>query len=140
MAEVLSRFYPRHPRFLSATLVNRLPEIERVARLVEDFAQRHGVPAAVVHDVNLSLEEVLANVMSYGYEDEAEHTIEVRVTLERDHVAVRVEDDGFAFNPLEAPPPNLAAGAQARSRGGLGLHLLRSLMDTLDYRRDGRRN
>jgi anti-sigma regulatory factor (Ser/Thr protein kinase) len=55
-------------------------------------------------------------------------------------VRVEIEDDGSAFNPLDIPVPNLATPLQDRDPGGLGIHLARSLMDGIHYRRVGRRN
>jgi anti-sigma regulatory factor (Ser/Thr protein kinase) len=53
---------------------------------------------------------------------------------------VRVEDDGRAFNPLDAPAPDLRLGVDERPIGGLGVHIVRSVMDALEYRRDNARN
>ena len=82
----------------------------------------------------------MTNIISYAYDDDADHYVMVRVALDRDVVSVRVEDDGRAFNPLDAAPPDLRLGADERPIGGLGVHIVRSVMDTLEYQRENERN
>jgi len=125
---------------LSVTLANRLPEIARLAGLVEAFGEAHGLPADLVFSLSVSLDEVLSNVFSYAYDDTGAHEVHVRVTLDGDQVSVEVEDDGRPFNPLEARAPDIRAGLDRPGTGGFGLHIVRSLMDALDYRREGGRN
>lgn len=125
---------------LSVTLAARLPEITRLAGLVEDFGTRHGLPSSVVFDLNLSLEEVLTNVISYAYDDPHERSVDVRLKVDRSQVWAEIEDEGRAFNPLEAAPPDTEAGLDERRVGGLGIHLVRSLMDSVEYRREKGRN
>ena len=125
---------------LSITCPSRLEEIEKTAQLIEAFGATHGLSAKVVGSLNLALDEVMTNIISHGYDDEAEHQIEIRVALDGDTVSVRVEDDGRAFNPLEAPKPDIDLDLDQRPIGGLGVHIVRSVMDALDYRRAGDRN
>ena len=94
----------------------------------------------VTFSLNLALDEVVTNIISYAYDDAADHHVMVRVALDRDVVSVRVEDDGRAFNPLDAPPPDLRLGADERPIGGLGATIVRSVMDALEYHRENDRN
>ena len=82
----------------------------------------------------------MTNIISYVYADGAEHQIGVRVALDGDGVTVRVEDDGRAYNPLDTPTPDLQLDVEERPIGGLGVHIVRSMMDTLEYRRENDRN
>jgi anti-sigma regulatory factor (Ser/Thr protein kinase) len=125
---------------LSITCPNRLSEIGKAAQLIEAFGLAQGLSSEVVFELNLALDEVVTNIISYAYDDEAEHQIGIRVTLESDGVSVRVEDDGRAFNPLDAPQPDLGLGLDERPIGGLGVHIVRSVMDGLEYRREDDRN
>jgi anti-sigma regulatory factor (Ser/Thr protein kinase) len=128
------------PEALSVTFPNRLTEIERAARLIEAFGETHGLSPKVTFSLNLALDEVVTNIISYAYDDDADHFVIVRVALDRDVVSVRVEDDGRAFNPLDAAPPDLRLGADERPIGGLGVHIVRSVMDSLEYHRENERN
>lgn len=125
---------------LSITCLNRLEEIGNVAQRIEAFGLAHGLSSEVVFALNLALDEVVTNIISYAYVDAAEHEIGIRVTLDGKDVSVRVEDDGRAFNPLDIPKPDLRPDIDRRPVGGLGVHIVRSLMDALEYRRVNDRN
>ncbi len=109
-------------------------------RLIETLAAVHGLSPEVVFKLNLALDEVVTNIIFYAYDDEAEHQIQIRVALETEGVSVRVEDDGRPFNPLDATTPDLGVDVDERPIGGLGVHIVRSLMDALECRREDDRN
>jgi serine/threonine-protein kinase RsbW len=97
------------------------------------------VTADASYLVSLALEELVTNCIKYGYDDAAEHIVVVVLTVDSDALTMEVIDDGRAFNPLEAPKPDLSLAADDRPVGGLGIHLLRELSDDMLYqRRDGR--
>jgi sigma-B regulation protein RsbU (phosphoserine phosphatase) len=125
---------------LSVTLTNQLAEIERLAGMVEEFAQRHGLPTKALFDINLSLDELLTNIMSYAYDDSRPHDILVTMAVEQGDVAIALEDDGRAHDPFTAPAPELDLALEDRAIGGLGVHFVRNLMDAFEYRREGNRN
>ena len=121
-------------------LKNNLSELESLNKVVAEFAERHHLSSKVLFNLNLALEEILTNVISYAYDDKDEHQITVRLFLEQGQLKVEVEDDGRPFNPLEAPEPDLSKSLEERPVGGLGIHLVRKLMDELEYRREEGRN
>jgi sigma-B regulation protein RsbU (phosphoserine phosphatase) len=130
----------RQPALLELTLANRTSELQRLASEVERFAQNHGMPDADVHALSLALDEVITNTITYGYDGQGAHEIRVRVTLTNDRLSAEVEDDGRPFNPLTAPQPDLTSAVEDRPVGGLGIHLVRSLMEQVDYRRESGKN
>ena len=126
---------------ISFTLDNDQSEIEKLSRLVEAFGEVHGLPRQAIFSVNLALDEVVTNIIRYAYNDNGlPHPIVVRLAFEEGVLAAQVEDDGRAFNPLEAPAPDIDATIEERPIGGLGIHLVRSMMDSVEYRRDDGRN
>ena len=125
---------------LSITCSNRLAEIEKATELIEAFGTAHGLSPEVVFKLNLALDEVVTNIISHAYDDADDHQIAIRVALDGEGVLVRVEDDGRAFNPLDAPRPDLGLDLANRPLGGLGVHIVRSVMDALEYRRENDRN
>ena len=128
-----------HP--MSLTLVNQLSDVAKLSSFVEAFGIAEGLAPEVVYSLNLALDEVVTNVIRYGHEDDGrEHPIVVRLALERDVVTAQVEDDGRAFNPLEAAAPDLGASLDERPIGGLGIFLVRSVMNSVEYRREDGRN
>jgi anti-sigma regulatory factor (Ser/Thr protein kinase) len=128
-------------RLISLTLANHLSEVAKLAGFVEAFGVAEGLEPEAVFNLNLALDEVVTNVIRYAHEDDGqEHPIVVRLALESGVVTAEVEDDGRAFNPLEAAAPNLDASIDERPIGGLGIHLVRSVMTSVEYRRQDGRN
>jgi anti-sigma regulatory factor (Ser/Thr protein kinase) len=124
---------------VSVILRNQRSELQRVARIAEEFGAAAGVPDEDVMTINLVLDEVVANVIENAYEAGGEHEIHVSLAREADRVTIRVEDEGRPFDPLQAPPPDLDLPLEDRPIGGLGIHIVRSVMDAVEYeRRDGR--
>lgn len=126
---------------LSLVLKNDLSELARIAEAIEAHGEGREWPMKWILNVNLSLDELITNVVSYGYEDSGEHEIRVTLTERDGTLEVVLEDDGAAFDPLsEAPEPDLGASVEERRIGGLGVHFVKSLMDEVSYERRGGRN
>ena len=121
-------------------LRNDRKEVARLGLLAEQFGADNGLSTDDVLAINLVLDEIVINVIAHGYDDDAEHLIHVRLGRKDQTVTVEVEDDGRPFNPLDLPTPNFDLPLEERPIGGLGVHIVRSMMDTVDYRRDGDRN
>jgi anti-sigma regulatory factor (Ser/Thr protein kinase) len=130
----------RQPALLEITLENRAPELQRLASELERFAKNHRIPDPDVHALSLALDEVVTNTIAYGYDDQRAHEIRLRLTLSNGRLSAEVEDDGRPFNPLTAPQPDLSSAVEDRPVGGLGIHLVRSLMEQVDYRRESGKN
>jgi anti-sigma regulatory factor (Ser/Thr protein kinase) len=99
-----------------------------------------GLPAGGLFPFELALEEVFMNVVMHG--QRADGPAEVEVSIRRDEAVVTLvlRDNGPAFDPLGMATPDTDAPIENRPIGGLGVHLVRTLMDTVAYRRDGDRN
>jgi len=116
-------------------LRNDLSEIAKLQREIENFGQKCSLSSKTLFELNLILEEVLANLISYAYGDNQRHEIVVRADLRDGELVIEVEDDGRPFNPLQSPPPDLEAPLEQRNVGGLGLHLVRELTSSIEYSR-----
>jgi serine/threonine-protein kinase RsbW len=117
-------------------IANRLEEIPLLAEKIDAFAVLHEIEPAKIFQVNLVIDELLTNVIAYGYPHNGEHRIEITLVLQEEQLVITIVDDGQAFNPiLEAPEVELDATVEERKVGGLGLHFMRTMMDALDYRR-----
>jgi serine/threonine-protein kinase RsbW len=120
-------------------LANDLAGLAELAEWVERFGAEQHLPATVVNALNVVLDEAVSNAVNHGYDAGARGEIAVRLRRAGDSVAVEVEDDGRPFDPLQVPPPDLTLSLEQRPIGGLGIHLIRNLMDEVSYaRRDGR--
>jgi anti-sigma regulatory factor (Ser/Thr protein kinase) len=118
------------------TLRGDLLEIPRVHGIVEELARTAGLSEADLNAINVSLDEILTNIIQHGFDDTGEHCITVRVAIDESHQAtVEIEDDGRPFDPLEAKDPVLDTPIEERPIGGLGIHLVKHLMDAVEYRR-----
>lgn len=115
-------------------------EPRRVAEQFESLCLEHGVPMGVVFKFQLALDELLTNVVSYAFgRDVANPAVKVLLHLTDEHVTAVIQDNGRAFNPLQdAEQPDLDLPAEDRDIGGLGIHLTKAFVETLEYeRRDG---
>lgn len=102
------------------------------------FCSEQDAPLEVSQELSVALEEILANVVNHGYEGDASQTAVVTAQRDGQSLVVEVRDRAKAYNPLDAPEPDLESDLDDRPIGGLGMHIVRSFMDELDYeRRDG---
>ncbi len=107
---------------------------------LEDALRAAGLPDETVLDLVLAAEEVLTNVAKYAHDDGAEHWVRVTLGREGDDLTLRFADDGRPFDPLAAPPPDLSSPLEERPIGGVGVHLVRSLVDRVEYAHVGGEN
>ena len=122
-------------RRLDLVLKNTIPEIGRAVEAFEAFAEGAQIPVPAVRSLNLALDDLLNNVVSYAYEDEGEHEIRVHVELGEGRVTVTIRDDGRPFNPFGSVDPDTSMPLEDRELGGLGIHLVEQMMDEVDYHR-----
>ena len=128
---------------LRLVLKNDSFELERLAEAFDDFADRHQVSDQARFQLQLCLEEMVLNVINYGFDDDAEHEIHVDFEFQIDSrtITVNILDDGRRFNPLaEVPVPDTDAKLEDRTVGGLGVHFVRTFMDDADYQHEGGKN
>ena len=112
-------------------------QLPRLTRFLRDFWVTAALPPEAVHPFEVALEEIFMNVATHGAP--AGRPAQVAVSLRRDgeELTLQIEDDGPAFDPLTLPTPNVYARLEERRIGGLGVHLVRQLMDAVSYERDG---
>jgi anti-sigma regulatory factor (Ser/Thr protein kinase) len=122
---------------LEMTLRNDISEVARVIDAVEVFGERNDLPAKKLFQLNLVLDELITNIVSYGFEGQSGCEISLSLELRDGIVDAELVDNGKAFNPVEAELPELGEGIEDRRIGGLGIRLVRTYVDRLDYRRDG---
>jgi serine/threonine-protein kinase RsbW len=124
----------------SIALRNDRHELVRLAELVERFGAEHHLADDTLTNINLVLDEVVANVIKYGRAGKDAGEIDVSLALDGGRLTIDVADDGIAFNPLEQDPPDLDLPFSERPIGGLGIHIVRALIETIAYRRENDRN
>jgi anti-sigma regulatory factor (Ser/Thr protein kinase) len=117
-----------------------MKELTHVLQVVNVFLEPRELQSKLVYAVNLILEEILMNIIRYGYDDEESHEIEVQIEVEQEEVALTVIDDGKEFNPLTIPRPDHSKSAMDRLEEGLGLQFVRHMRNAMEYRREENKN
>ena len=118
---------------LSLHIKNDLSELKKVAQSFSNFNKKHRLPLKVFNTVDLALDEILNNIISYGYDDNNAHVIDIHISVVDKGIIVEIKDDGRPFNPLSVVDADTKKTMDERPIGGLGLHLIRNMMDDVQY-------
>ena len=124
-------------------LRNDSSELARLAEALDEFVDRNTLGDDIRFSLQLCLEELVLNIVNYGYDEPGEHEIALDLNLEEATriLAVHIVDDGREFDPFnDAPEPDIGASIQDREVGGLGIFFVRKFMDEVAYRREDGRN
>lgn len=122
---------------LRVTLANDLEEHRRLSELFLQLVEPLAPADDVVRSCETAIDEIMTNICRYAWHDEAQHAIDVEIMVRDDRIEATFTDDGVAFDPLAVAPQGLDSELDEREAGGLGIHLVKALMDDLRYRRDG---
>ena len=108
---------------------------------IREIAQTAGLAEAQISRLELAVEEALVNVFNYAYEGRTRvGAVFCRVTVQADALTVDIVDEGPPFNPLARTDPDTSLELDQRQPGGLGILLIKSLIDEVSYRREDERN
>jgi anti-sigma regulatory factor (Ser/Thr protein kinase) len=125
---------------VSLELRNRLSELDTLCQSVQQFGEELGLSNKALFQICLAVEEIVGNIISYGYADDAVHWISIVISHKQGILIIRLEDDGIPFNPLWAPEPDCECPVEERNVGNLGIHLCKKVMDEMSYERFGDKN
>ncbi|CAM3327451.1 ATP-binding protein [Rhodothermus bifroesti] len=114
--------------------------LETVRRFVEQHARKAGLPETVINELKLAVDEACTNIIKHAYKGRTDQPIDVAVLIEPERFVVRLRDQGDAFDVTHYREPDLQALIRRRQGGGLGIRLIRKLMDQVEYRSLGRYN
>ncbi len=124
---------------LQLTLANDLAEIPRLAAAVETFCEPFEPSMKDGMALQLALEEIVTNVINHGYSDGQPHAFTVALSGEPGRIRAVITDDAPAYDPLARADVDTSLPLEDRAIGGLGVHLVKKLMDVSHYeRRDGK--
>ena len=121
---------------LEVRVSNDMREIPGIADKIDAFCAARGMGPVVAYAANLSIDEVLTNTISYGYQDEARHDIDIALHFDGNRLVVVIRDDAAPFDPTLAAEPDTGAALADRPIGGLGLFLVKQMMDDVAYRHE----
>ena len=120
---------------LDLTLANDVQEVARVIDCLEEFGAANGIPPEQSLRFGLVLDELITNIVSYGLKDRRDGTVTLAIEHRDGVLHAELADDGPPFEPLSADTAPPEGDIETREVGGLGLMLVKSFMDRLDYRR-----
>ncbi len=115
-------------------------ETPRLGEWVEEVCQKAGFSPAAVMQANLAIEEAVVNVMKYAYPNGTSGEVQIESIPERDGMRFVITDSGQPFDPTMQKEADTSLTAEERPVGGLGIHLMRRLMDEVSYKRLGGKN
>jgi len=120
---------------LTLTLNNSLPEISQLAPFLDQVSDTYGLSPDVSFQLNLALDEALANSISYAYPEGTQGTITLEVFFEDDTLIFRLIDQGIPFDPTQQHDVDISLSLDERPIGGLGIFLIKQMMDDISYER-----
>ena len=127
-------------RRFEITIKNSLPEIEKVVQGFETFADGQGLEVKIRREIKMVFDEMLNNIISYAFRQEEKHEIKIRVELTKACLTVVISDGGIPFNPFGLESPDTKLPLEQRKIGGMGIHLVRKVMDEVLYQRKIEKN
>ena len=118
-----------------------MENLDRLMKSILGFLREKGFPEERIQEVELASEEALVNIIRHGFPDREPGEVEVRCSAEGDEgVEIAFLDDGVPFDPTSRARPDLDLPVEERQVGGLGVFLIRKLINETRYRREGGRN
>ncbi len=112
-----------------------MSEIDRINQEFSVFASQHGIGAAAVQKVCIALDDLLNNIISYGFNDGEDHIIQITLDYAEGRLEITIKDDGVPFNPFDQAQPDTALTVEERKIGELGVLLVKELMSDVSYQR-----
>lgn len=122
---------------LSLHFANSAEEAPRIARRAEHFLHENHIPQSTINKLLLCIDELITNVIAHAYTDKLEHAVSLEIRTFPEYVELELRDDGQPFNPTLQTHPDLASSIEEREIGGLGIHLVVTIMDKVEYEREG---
>lgn len=122
------------------TIINKVSEITRLNAFVKSATENLSIEAGLSGKIKLAVEEAVTNVINYAYPNDTEGNIDVNIEADADIIRFIITDSGFDFDPTTVSKADTTLTVEERPIGGLGIFLVRSLMDSINYERVDKRN
>ena len=120
-------------------LPNDVQEVPKLAAFVDEVCEWMGFDPMLTMQLNLAIEEAVVNLMDYAYPPGTKGEVDIEVKADADKLMFTISDNGVAFDPTAKAEVDTTLSAEERQIGGLGIHLVRHIMDNVEYeRKDGR--
>lgn len=117
---------------LKINLTKNISDLTILVTKLEQFFQENNIPS-ISMPMTLILEELYTNTITHGASDGRDVFIEINLGINKDELIMTYKDNGIPFNVLELPEPDLTASIENREVGGLGVHYVKALTDSVEY-------
>ncbi|MBQ8153057.1 MAG: ATP-binding protein [Prevotella sp.] len=121
------------------TLKNKVEELTKLPEFVDTVCEKAGIDMALIASLNLALEEAATNVVLYAYEGQ-EGIVDIDAIYNTDYIKFVITDTGIPFDPTQKEDADTTLSAEERPIGGLGIFLVRQIMDSVIYERTDGKN
>jgi anti-sigma regulatory factor (Ser/Thr protein kinase) len=125
---------------LSLNLKNDLGELDKIKAAVAKVSKGSRCDCRKSNELNLILEELFANIVLHGFNDDKEHEILLSISCDESTMLIQIEDDGMPFDLTSAAAPDTHCAIEKRHIGGLGIHFVKHFMDDCKYYRKNNKN
>ncbi len=122
------------------TLPNDIETIPQLSEFIETIADEAGLDMSFTMSLNLALEEAVVNVMTYAYPEGTTGYVDIDIIVNGEQLQCILSDTGTPFDPTQNPEADTTLSAEERPIGGLGIHLVRQIMDVVSYQYQDNRN
>ena len=122
------------------TLPNDIETIPQLNEFIDGFCEQRDIDNDITMSLNLAIEEAVVNVMNYAYPEGTVGYVDIDVEADDNYVTFVISDTGKPFDPTQKDEVNIALSVEERPIGGLGIHLVRRMMDEISYRYADHRN
>ena len=119
---------------------NDISEISKLAVFIDELGEKMNLTPELIFNLNLVLEEAVSNVILYAYGEEKHKEISLMANMSDGNLVFVLTDSGKVFDPTKVPDADITLSAEEREIGGLGIFLIRQIMDKVDYQRIGGKN
>jgi anti-sigma regulatory factor (Ser/Thr protein kinase) len=123
---------------LQLTFANRADEAPHISNKIEIFLEQQQIDPSIINKILLCVDELITNIIAHAYTDHEEHAVSLECSVMEDRISLELRDDGIPFDPTEKNKPTvLLKTIEDTPIGGLGIHLVMTLMDHVEYEREG---
>ena len=125
---------------MKLTLSNDIEQIPQLSEFIENICEKFCLDMDTTMSLNLALEEAVVNVMSYAYPEGTTGYVTIEVVKGPQYLDFIISDSGKPFNPTTKDDPDTNLSLEERPIGGLGIHIIRQIMDIVHYERKANHN
>ena len=120
---------------LNYSIKSNFNELQGLTKTILDFCESYAYDAEFIGDIRLVFEEIIVNIIKHGYDDLPDGPINLAIDMESEQWTMTVEDEGNPFNPLDFQPMNVEKSFDEKDIGGLGVHMIREMVELIEYKR-----